>query len=150
MTIANHTTKVPVAKTVAEISELLVRHGARSVNIEYEQMEAKSVAFEIVRPDLRMRYVLPCDWRATLAILNKGRRHHQLLADDQARRVAWRVIRDWLRAQLALIEIGCAKLDQVMLPYAVTSNGESVYQRMLSVEARSLLALPPVNSGGAA
>lgn len=147
--IANHTTQVPVARTVGEITEILVAHGARSVNIEYDQMNAKAVRFEITRPEFHMAFELPVDVNATHAALNEARTHRMKAIDmDQARRVAWRVVRDWLRAQLALIEIGAAKIEQVMLPYAITADGTTVYQRMLATRFSSLQALPP--AGGAA
>ncbi len=146
--IANHTTSVPVPKTIGEITSLLVEHGARSIHTDYENMEAKAIRFEIVKPEFSMVFVLPCDWRATHKILNDGRswRAKEIPA-DQARRVAWRVLRDWLRAQLTLIEIGAAKLEQVMLPYAVTSeDGTTVYQRFVESKFKGL-ALPPAGGG---
>jgi hypothetical protein len=51
---------------------------------------------------------------------------------DQALRVAWRVVKDWLEAQLALIEAAVVDLEQVMLPYLVVDEvGTTVYQRYL-------------------
>ena len=46
----------------------------------------------------------------------------------RAERVAWRVIKDWLEAQLALIDAQMATLDQVMLPYLVIdATGKTLY-----------------------
>ena len=140
--IANSKTKVPVARTVAEITEMLVAQGARTVNIEYENLNAKAVRFEIVRPEYSMTFALPADARATCAALNRERRRGCAVDIDQARRVAWRVVRDWLRAQLTLVEIGAAKLEQVMLPYAIVDDeGTTLYARLVDKKFAGL-ALP--------
>jgi S-adenosylmethionine synthetase len=46
----------------------------------------------------------------------------------QASRVAWRVARDWLRAQLALIDAGLAGLDEVMMPYMLADGGHTTWE----------------------
>jgi hypothetical protein len=42
---------------------------------------------------------------------------------EHAADVAWRVVLNWLEAQLALIAADMAKLDQVMLPYLAVDGG---------------------------
>lgn len=47
----------------------------------------------------------------------------------QAAMVAWRIAKDWLAAQSALIDAELATLDEVMSPYMIAGkNGETVYQ----------------------
>jgi hypothetical protein len=61
---------------------------------------------------------------------------------DQANRVAWRILKDWVDAQMALIESQMVVLEEVMLPYMLTESGEqTVYERL--VAGRLQLALPP-------
>jgi hypothetical protein len=65
---------------------------------------------------------------------------------ERAARVAWRILQDWVSAQLAIIETEMVGLDQVMLPYAHTdSSGTTVYERV--IEQRSL-AIGPGAEGG--
>lgn len=45
-------------------------------------------------------------------------RKNKQWVEEQSERVAWRVLKDWLDAQVSLIYIGQAKLEQIMLPYA--------------------------------
>jgi hypothetical protein len=58
---------------------------------------------------------LPCDWRPVLAILIKGKEDlHRWDKErrakwesgmrDQAVRTAWRIVKDWVEAQMALVE----------------------------------------------
>lgn len=48
---------------------------------------------------------------------------------EQAARVAWRICKTWVEAQLAVIEAGMAALPEVFLPYAQLPGGETVYER---------------------
>jgi len=50
----------------------------------------------------------------------------------QARRVAWRIVKNWIEAQMALIEAGQASLIQVFLPYAVTQDGPTMFEKFLA------------------
>jgi hypothetical protein len=38
--------------------------------------------------------------------------------DNQAVRTAWRIIREWVQSQLALVEVNMATISQIFLPYA--------------------------------
>ena len=131
MPTLNYTTAVPVARTVSEIQELLVRHSASHVAIGYRDRLPVSVSFTLVSPHGKRIYSLPVDIDAV---------HHLLLAQveagelrssppkggwatpQHAARVAWRVIKDWLEAQLAIIDAQMTTLDCVMLPYLHTGS----------------------------
>lgn len=60
---------------------------------------------------------------------------------EQAKRVAWRVLRDWIRAQLSLVEAGNATIHEVMVPWMITNDGTTVSERLFSGQS-GLLALP--------
>lgn len=46
----------------------------------------------------------------------------------QAEWVAWRILKDWVAAQMALIESGQAQAAQVFLPYATEQSGRTIYE----------------------
>ncbi len=46
---------------------------------------------------------------------------------DQAERLAWRILKHWAKAQLAIIRTDIVTLDQVMLPYMRGDDGRTVY-----------------------
>jgi hypothetical protein len=52
--------------------------------------------------------------------------------NEHAINVAWRVIKDWVEAQLALIEANQVKIEQVFLPYAITAQGNTLYEQIAS------------------
>ena len=59
---------------------------------------------------------------------------------DQARRVAWRVHKEWLNAVLAFRDTRQAQLDQLLLGFGVTGDGRTVHERL--VDDRKLLDSP--------
>ena len=88
--------------------------------------------------------MLPVNVRGTHKALQEAyrrgkvaRRYTEL---DHAERVAWRVLKDWLEAQLALIEAGVADMTQVMLPYMQGDDGLTVWQRYLEREQAAIEA----------
>ena len=50
------------------------------------------------------------------------------IREGQPQRVAWRIVHDWLRVQVALAQIGLVTMEQVMLPYAVTGDGRTLFE----------------------
>jgi hypothetical protein len=141
MKIANYTTAVSAEKSVMEIQQLLSQT-AKAVMVEYENSEVAAITFRIDRNGQQIGFRLPCDWKRTLKVLHADRSMPpRYKSPELAKRVAWRIVRDWLRAQLSLIEIDQVKIDQVFLPYAVTPSGETLYE-CLARDNFDQLALP--------
>ena len=61
----------------------------------------------------------------------------------QAERTAWRNIRDWVLAQMALVESCDAEMDEVFLPYLTDGRGNTLYE----VYARGQLMLGDGGTG---
>ena len=59
---------------------------------------------------------------------------------DQARRTAWRLWKEWLNAVLAFRDTEQARLDQLLLGFGVTPDGRTVYDRI--TDDRKLLRSP--------
>lgn len=59
---------------------------------------------------------------------------------EQAKRTAWRNIRDWVLAQMAFVEAGNVQADEVFLPYLTDGRGTTLYTAFRSGQ----LALPGV------
>ena len=47
---------------------------------------------------------------------------------EQAERVAWRILKDWVEAQMALLDIEMVSFEEIFLPYIETQNGKTVYE----------------------
>jgi hypothetical protein len=48
----------------------------------------------------------------------------------QAKRTAWRIVKVWVEAQMAIIDCGQAEMAEVFLPYAITETGQTLFQRI--------------------
>mgnify|MGYP001561850363 CR=1 FL=1 len=51
--------------------------------------------------------------------------------EDYCYRVAWRDIRDWVLAQMALYETAMVEMPQIFLPFATDSQGQTIYDKVL-------------------
>jgi hypothetical protein len=154
MAYLNYTTDIPAARSVAEIIERLAAHGAERITVVYDgARRPMGLAFAIDTPHGLLTFRLPANIDATLAVLRRqtsertagGRRvvPFSAASPEQATRVAWRVLKDWTEAQLAIIEAGMATIDQVLLPYVETPDGRTVYQLV----TQRWLELPAGRSG---
>lgn len=130
MPILNYTTKIEASKTIAEIQACLVSHGANAVLSEYDgQGFIVALSFKINIEGQDIGFRLPSDWRPVLQVLEKHPKvPRRLCTQEQALKVAWRIIGEWVRAQMAIVEIRMVKVEQVFLPYAVMRNGKTVYE----------------------
>lgn len=129
--IANYTTTVTSLKSIGEIQGMLVSHGAKHILIDYEHSEPVGLAFIVATAYGDVPFRLPANIDRVKAVLNKQRVRTKV-SDEQASRVAWRILKDWVRAQMAILETEMVTIDQVFLPYMQAgSDGKTLYQVML-------------------
>lgn len=126
MKLKNYTTKVPVSKSVTEIQQMLCAHGAIGILFNFEKGIGKieSLLFNIEIQNQKIGFKLPINWqKAQQAMQKQGIK--RACEDDYCYRVAWRIMRDWVAVQVALIEIEQVSLDQIFLPYGLTKDGKT-------------------------
>lgn len=152
MPILNYSTEVPPERTVAEITALLVRKGARSITTDYgEGGQLSSVTFIMMVGGLPVRFQLPANTEGVAkAMLREkpfnpsrhrgGRLKYEEKFRTRARWVAWRILKDWVAAQIALIESGQADTAQVFMPYATEASGRTMYELFVENNQRQLTA----------
>lgn len=136
MPILNYTTTIAASKTVAEIQSTLAKAGADQVVVRYAKGEPTALVFELKGE----MYMLPCRADAVFALL---KRTHGIAArlrtPEQAGRVAWRILKDWIEAQAAIISTGMVEAQEVMLPYMITHEDKTVYDSFREQRADRLL-----------
>ncbi len=121
MPILNYTTKVDTKRTAAEIQETLVDAGVRGVMVEYDSdRQPTALTFQIEMQGRLVSFRLPSRWVGVYNILHDNRKiERRYRTEDQAKRVAWRIVKDWVEAQLAMVQAQTAEMPEVFLPYAV-------------------------------
>jgi hypothetical protein len=50
---------------------------------------------------------------------------------QQAVRIAWRIVKDWVRAQMAILETEMVRMEQIFLPYMITRDNQTLYEAMV-------------------
>lgn len=141
MAILNYTTKIDPNKTVGEIQSILGSKGAKSVSAQYKDGEVVAIFFSIDVHETPINFRLPCNWEGVLRSFKADRKvPRSSETKEQAQRTAWRIIKDWVEAQMAIIESEQAQMAEVFMPYAVTSNGQTCFER-LSSEPQLLLGM---------
>lgn len=142
MPLKDYTTTVAVHRSAGEITAALVKSGARGVAQEYDdEGHVTGLEFAIPVSGEMLRYALPVRANAVWTVLKGQKVQPRYLERDHVEKVAWRIMRDWVLAQPAIIETQMVSLPQVMLPYMRTDDGTTVYARFESTRA-----LPSGNS----
>lgn len=141
MGFLNYTTEVSTDKTLTEIQRLLAAAHCQAVMNEMHEGVVTAISFRIVTRFGLMSFRLPGNVEKVQVVLERSKLERRFRTKEQAARVAWRVVKDWLEAQLAIIKAEMVTLEQAFLPYAQDSSGVTVYEK-LAGENFKTLALP--------
>ena len=172
MAILNYTTKIPVETTIAEIEKMLSGSGAQKILKEYDNdSNIESISFVLNTSKGNLPFKLPMNIDGVMQTINNqiGEYRRQKpksggygkqvrivptsMRDDldQARRVGWRIIKDWLEAQLALFFLQMVKIEEIFLHYMYNDKTEKTMFQML--EEKNFMQIesniiPPSKGGG--
>lgn len=135
VSLKNYSTKIPAAQTVNEIEYILQHHNATDIWKQYENGNIISLNFAVNTEFGKIPFKLPVNVEAVVKLLKDSKKEkkinlsvNQVQDIEVARRIAWRIIKDWIDAQMALVDISMVKLEQVFLPYAYDFNkNQSLY-----------------------
>lgn len=126
MAIKNYTTTIDVFKSLGEIQGALISHGARKIMVDYDGAgQPVGLLLGIETPEGPRGFCLPANVEGVRAVFDRQKVKAQ---PGQAERTAWRNVRDWIMAQLAIVEAGQAQIDEVFLPYLTDGRGRTLYQ----------------------
>lgn len=130
MPLLNYTTKIDIFTTLGQIQGMLVKHGAKKILQEYDDdNNIEAVSFIIDTPVGVQAIRLPANVDAVHRVLM----NQKVKCDrEQAERVAWRIIKDWVEAQMAILESEMVTMDEVFLPYMLDNKGNTLYQLFAS------------------
>jgi hypothetical protein len=124
-------TKIDPLKTVSEIMAVLVASGARQIASDYDAAgKVCGLRFVIEAQGKQLAFALPVRTDALLKHLRNDR--------AQAERVAWRQLLRWVQAQLAMIEVGMVRAEEVYTPYLLQADGRTLYEAMWQSKFKAL------------
>lgn len=134
--IKNYTTQIPTYKTVAEIQKMLGENGATGIAFDYDGAGLMTaVYFRVKYKDRDLPFRLPAKPQEVYNALfadkrgswNTGWKQQRM---EQATMIAWRIIKVWLEAQITLVNLDQAKMEEVFLPYMVVGDKLTLYESM--------------------
>lgn len=146
MALLNYTTSIAVEKTIAEIEKMLAESGAQKILKDYDGAgNVTTISFMIETSKGVIPFKLPMNTRAVMQVLNNqteefvksGRNRRRVVPTkfhndmDQARRIGWRILKDWLEAQLALLFLQMVKIEEIFLPYMYNEKEDKTMFEML-------------------
>jgi len=162
--LKNYTSDVPVLRSLAEIDGLLIAAGVSNISKEFAPSPPGKVAavrFTILFPGQKAVTIrLPANEEGALNVLWRDyvgteklsadgqsvqrydmRRFSKTKGDfkEQAGRVAWRIIKDWLAIELSRMRMQEADVREVFLSY-VWDGKQTLFER---IKADNFLALGP-------
>ena len=137
--ILDYTTDVPVSKTIFEIQNALAEAGAKSILFDYDQQgQIKAVLFKIRIPiGQELPFKLPAKVEEAYRVLHGGKSgewRYKEARMENAKIVAWRIVKDWLKAQLAIIRLEMAKPEEVFLPYLIVGENQTLFEKMVQTQ----------------
>ena len=129
MPILNYTTTIDVEKTIGEVTKALARRGVTRISTMFDDDGVPAGLGFTMKTDYGFRdFELPVRTSGVLRAMERDSKVPKSKhTNEQAARVAWRIAKDWLAAQSALIDAELATLDEVMMPYMV-DGGQTMYQ----------------------
>jgi len=150
VSLLNYTTTIAASKTIGEMQAALAKAGASTIAIQYDGGAPRGLTFGLRTPHGPKVFTLPVDVGSVQRVLKRqrsagGLSRAKFESAEHAERVAWRILKTWLEAQLALVQVQMATVDQVMLPYLHVDGDTTLYAAYL--ERESALEL---TTGGAA
>lgn len=132
MAILNYTTKVSIENTIGVIQKCLVSHGAKKIVVDYEDAIPVAVTFALDMEGRLIAFSLPANYNGVLKAMRRDKKvGPRYCNEEQARRVSWRIVKDWVEAQMAFVESDLADMAEVFLPYAVY-KGTTLYKSIKS------------------
>jgi len=132
-------TEVPVTRTIAEIERMLAKYGASHIMKEYDGELPIRLVFAINTDHGKLGVKLPVRPEKILVVFKKQVSDGKLprkywdgdWAREQANRVAWRIVKEWLDAQLTLLNAETAKLEEMFLSYVYNEKLDMTVYEML-------------------
>jgi len=126
--LKNYTSSSSLPNIFNAIEKTLATHGAKQIVRDYDnQGKITAIAFVVGTKNGDLAIRLPARFDKVERIFQEqGVRYKP----EQPYRTAWATIRDWVDAQMALIDWEMVKPEEVFLPYAINRSGKTFFEVM--------------------
>jgi len=148
MALKNYTSQVPAMRSISYIETKLAQNGARQILKLYDdESRVMGICFIIPMNGLDIPYKLPANIKACENVLRanlspRAKPETFQKIGQQAERTAWKILLDWVEAQMAMIELAQVDVMEVFLPYLYNHQKQQTYFE--AIKERGYKALPGV------
>jgi len=128
MGLLNYTTRKEAEETAKEIEIKLLEHSVENLKFDF----GKDMAIIEFSKNVQLKsktetvsYKIIAKINPVFEVLKKQKRSGEIKIDityTQAKRVAWRIVKRWIDAQLAFVETGMLRFDEVFLSYKLDED----------------------------
>jgi hypothetical protein len=126
--LKNYASESSLNNIFSSIEKTLVSHGAKQIVRDYDaDGRVVSISFLVTTPKGDFGVRLPARVERVKALFDQQRVKYK---PDQPYRTAWATIRDWISAQMALLDWEAVKLEEIFLPYMVHRDGRTFFETM--------------------
>lgn len=141
MPILNYSTKVDAWRTVNEIQQILAKHGVSHFSIKNEGSFPIGLSFTIDYKGQPLNFLLPCNYKGVLGCFKKTKGVPASSKNDaQALRTSWRIVKNWVEAQLAIIQSDSVTIHEAFMAYlVVNADGQTLSDKLLNGDGLKLL-----------
>ncbi len=150
MPLKNYTSSVPASRSISYIEGKLAQNGARKILKLYDESgRVTGMCFEIPIDGTDIQFKLPsnvskCEKVLLAELSSRARPETRRKVPQQAERTAWKILSDWVEAQMAMIELAQVEVMQVFLPYVHNSLTDRTF--FDAIKERGYKALLPSGS----
>lgn len=134
MAILNYTTSIDAFKTVSEIEYILMKHNAKSIMKNYDGQTITGLSFLIDTGLQQIPVRLPVKIDECLEVLKREKKDSPKsnikATREQAEKVSWRILKNWIEAQMALLDIEMVNFEEIFLPYIQMNDGQTIYEKL--------------------
>ena len=146
MPLKNYTSSVPAKNSVDFIEKKLVLHGALQILREYtKDGHLCGIRFSMLIDSQHILFSLPARVEKCGKILEANLSSRAQPATikkipAQAERTAWKILSDWVEAQMAMIELAQVEVMEVFLPYVYDPvKGQTFFEQVKEKKYKALL-----------
>ena len=136
MALKNYTSQVSASRSIGWIEDKLSKNGARQILKEYTpDARVASIAFIIHTNGVELPFHLPARIAACEKVLRaevrRPNNNTYKRIKEQAERTAWKILADWVDAQMAMVELAQVDIVEVFLPYLFDRSKQQTFYQML-------------------
>lgn len=147
--LKNYTSNQSASRSISYIEQKLIQQGANKIlKIYDEDCRLKAICFSIIIDGEDISFKLPAKVKACETVLlsnlsARARPETRKKVPQQAERTAWKILQDWVEAQMAMIELSQTEIMEVFLPYVFNNQTEQTFFEQIKSKGYAKLLPKP-------